>query len=65
MSVRLDTGVLSGSLVHLEPLTMQVSRAPGETGMPRDSAMYSVIASEWPGVERTLKTRLAAGAEAR
>jgi N-acetyltransferase len=40
------------------------SWAPGEAGMLRDSAMFSVIASEWPAVKQTLKTRFATAAEA-
>jgi N-acetyltransferase len=35
------------------------SWAPGEEGQPRDSAMYSVIASEWPECRRRLEKRLA------
>jgi RimJ/RimL family protein N-acetyltransferase len=34
------------------------SWAPGEDGRLRDSAMYSVIASEWPECERQLLARL-------
>jgi RimJ/RimL family protein N-acetyltransferase len=34
------------------------SRAPGEEGMLRDTAMFSVIASEWPRVEARLQGRL-------
>lgn len=34
------------------------SRAPGEDGLLRDSAMFSVIASEWPTVHATLRRRL-------
>ncbi|MEU1722521.1 GNAT family protein [Nonomuraea sp. NPDC005692] len=122
MSVQLDVPVLAGSLVRLEPLTMEhavdlaaqgtginaeakllllryafesigvarvdlktdarnhrcrralerlgigfegvlrnwsMSWAPGEEGMLRDSAMFAVVASEWPAVRRTLTTRLA------
>ena len=36
-----------------------VSRAPGEEGRLRDSAMYSVLAAEWPAVEAGLVARLA------
>ncbi len=32
----------------------QPSAAPGETGLLRDSAMYSVLAEEWPSVSATL-----------
>jgi RimJ/RimL family protein N-acetyltransferase len=35
------------------------SHAPGEQGRLRDSAMFSVIASEWPVVQSTLMSRLA------
>ncbi|HEY3503049.1 MAG TPA: GNAT family protein [Actinocatenispora sp.] len=35
-----------------------MSWAPGETGL-RDSAMYSVVAAEWPGVRARLTDRLA------
>jgi N-acetyltransferase len=36
------------------------SWAPGEEGQLRDSAMYSIIASEWPECRRRLEERLAA-----
>jgi RimJ/RimL family protein N-acetyltransferase len=50
-----------------------MSWVPGEEGLLRDSAMYSVIAPEWPAVRARLTARLAgrsagpdpAGAEAR
>jgi N-acetyltransferase len=35
------------------------SHAPGEEGLLRDSAMFSVIASEWPATKATLGRRLA------
>jgi RimJ/RimL family protein N-acetyltransferase len=35
------------------------SWAPGEDGQLRDSAIYSVIASEWPECRRRLEERLA------
>jgi RimJ/RimL family protein N-acetyltransferase len=35
------------------------SRAPGEEGMLRDSAMFSVIAAEWPAVKSSLASRAA------
>ena len=35
------------------------SWAPGERGLLRDSAMYSVTASEWPAVQEHLAKRLA------
>ena len=34
------------------------SRVPGEEGLMRDSAMFSVIAGEWPGVKAGLQRRL-------
>ena len=33
------------------------SRAPGEEGMLRDSAIFSLIAAEWPAVKSALATR--------
>jgi N-acetyltransferase len=36
-----------------------LSWAPGEQGLLRDSAMYSVIAPEWPAVRERLAQRLA------
>ena len=36
------------------------SHTPGEEGLLRDSAMFSVIASEWPATKATLCRRLAA-----
>jgi RimJ/RimL family protein N-acetyltransferase len=35
------------------------SHAPGEEGLLRDSAVFSVIASEWPAAKATLGRRLA------
>jgi RimJ/RimL family protein N-acetyltransferase len=40
------------------------SWAPGENGLLRDSAMYSIIASEWPACRICLEARLA-GAQRR
>jgi N-acetyltransferase len=34
------------------------SRAPGEEGRLRDSAMFSVVAAEWPAVKAALAARL-------
>jgi len=34
------------------------SWAPGEEGGLRDSAMFSVIAAEWPAVKSALETRI-------
>jgi RimJ/RimL family protein N-acetyltransferase len=39
-----------------------VSWAPGEDGLLRDSAMYSVIAPEWSAVRSGLAARLAGSA---
>jgi N-acetyltransferase len=36
------------------------SWAPGETGLLRDSAMFSVVADEWPAVKAALHARLTA-----
>ena len=35
------------------------SHAPGEKGLLRDSAMFSVLQSEWPAVKQALGERLA------
>lgn len=35
------------------------SWAPGEEGLLRDSAVYSVIAAEWPAIKRRLSARIA------
>ena len=35
------------------------SHAPGEEGLLRDSAMFSVTDADWPDVEATLRRRLA------
>jgi RimJ/RimL family protein N-acetyltransferase len=45
-----------GVLRHWSP-----SRAPGEEGLLRDSAIFSVVASDWPGVKAALHRRLARG----
>lgn len=42
-----------GVLRHWSP-----SRAPGEDGLLRDSAMFSVIAAEWPVTKAALRRRL-------
>jgi hypothetical protein len=34
------------------------SWAPGEEGRPRDSAIFSVIAAEWPQVKSALTRRI-------
>jgi RimJ/RimL family protein N-acetyltransferase len=36
----------------------QPSLVPGEAGRPRDSALYSIIPAEWPGVKAGLEQRL-------
>lgn len=43
-----------GVLRHWSP-----SRAPGEDGLLRDSAIFSVIASEWPAIKAAMHRRLA------
>jgi RimJ/RimL family protein N-acetyltransferase len=35
------------------------SYAPGERGQPRDTAIFSIIPEEWPGVKAGLQARLA------
>lgn len=35
------------------------SYAPGETGQPRDSAIFSIVPAEWPTVKAALLARLA------
>ena len=37
----------------------QPSHVPGEEGQPRDSALYSIIPSEWPSIRAQLQERLA------
>ena len=41
----------------------QSSQSPGEEGEPRDTAMYSVLAAEWPDVQARLLARLDAAPE--
>ena len=36
----------------------QPSLVPGEEGTPRDSALYSILPSEWPEVRAALEARL-------
>lgn len=43
-----------GVLRHWSP-----SRAPGEDGLLRDSAIFSVVAAEWPATKAALRRRLA------
>lgn len=45
---------------HFEGVLRQwsPSRAPGEEGLLRDSAMFSIIAAEWPAVAARLRRRL-------
>ena len=38
----------------------QPSHARGEEGRLRDSAIYSIVAAEWPSVREHLQSRLAA-----
>jgi N-acetyltransferase len=41
------------------------SHAPGEEGMLRDTAMFSITAAEWPEVKAALVARIARGGSAR
>ena len=41
------------------------SRVPGEEGLPRDSAVFSVTAAEWPDVRSSLAARVSRLAAAR
>ncbi|HLG68260.1 MAG TPA: GNAT family protein [Acidimicrobiales bacterium] len=41
----------------------QPSRVAGEEGQLRDTAMYSIVAPEWPAVRRRLAARVARAAE--
>lgn len=45
---------------HFEGVLRQwsPSRAPGEEGLLRDSAMFSIIAAEWPAVAARLRQRI-------
>jgi RimJ/RimL family protein N-acetyltransferase len=47
-------GKLEGVLRH-----HRWSYAPGERGQPRDTAIFSIIPSEWPAVKAGLQARLA------
>lgn len=38
----------------------QPSAAPGEAGLPRDTAMHAITAAEWPGVRSRLEARIQA-----
>ncbi|HEY2522791.1 MAG TPA: hypothetical protein VGJ19_21955 [Streptosporangiaceae bacterium] len=68
-----DPPVLWGDLMRLEPLralarlgarfegvlrSWSPSRAPGEEDRPRDSAMFSVLAAEWPVTRAGLCARV-------
>lgn len=50
---------------HFEGVLRNWSRswAPGEDGLLRDSAIYSVTAAEWPDCRKRLEERIARGAE--
>lgn len=54
---------IAGLGAHFEGVlrSWSTSRAPGEVGRLRDSAMFSVIAEEWPLVKSTLSARVAWG----
>jgi hypothetical protein len=47
--------------VHFEGVlrSWSPSWAPGEEGTLRDSAMFSVVESEWPSVKTAMTNRLA------
>jgi RimJ/RimL family protein N-acetyltransferase len=47
---------------HFEGVLRSWSRswAPGESGRLRDSAVYSVVAADWPATRTHLQSRLAA-----
>ncbi len=45
-------GKLDGIVRNWQP-----SLVPGEEGTPRDSALYSIIPSEWPAVKSALQPR--------
>jgi len=47
-------GKLDGVVRNWQP-----SLVPGEEGTPRDSALYSIVPSEWPAVRAALAARLA------
>jgi N-acetyltransferase len=53
---------IAGLGAHFEGVlrSWSTSRAPGEAGKLRDSAMFSVIAEEWPDVKSALAARVAA-----
>ena len=54
---------LEGLGAHFEGVLRKFSAswAPGEDGLLRDSAMYSVISSEWPACREHLRGRLGRG----
>ncbi len=47
-----------GAAFEAVPRSWQPSHASGEAGMLRDSAMYAVVASDWPEVRAALRARL-------
>ncbi len=51
---------IEGLGAHFEGILRNWSRswAPGEEGQLRDSAMYSIVDSEWPACEERLRNRL-------
>jgi N-acetyltransferase len=57
----LSRNAIARSGARFEGVLRQWSRswAPGEAGLLRDSAMYSVIATEWPACRTALLARLA------
>lgn len=54
---------ISGLGAHFEGILRRWSRShtPGEEGMLRDSALFSVIAPEWPSVKAAMTRRLRRG----
>ncbi|MBW8826208.1 MAG: GNAT family N-acetyltransferase [Acidobacteria bacterium] len=52
---------IEGLGAHLEGVlrAWQPSQAPGEADLLRDSAMYSILTTEWPDVRARIETRLA------
>jgi RimJ/RimL family protein N-acetyltransferase len=59
-NMRSRGGILSTGARYEGTLrSWQPSRAPGEEGQLRDSAIYSIVASEWPEVRAQLERRIA------
>ncbi len=60
MTPEFDGPVLEGVLRNWAP-----SRAPGEDGALRDSAVYAITDAEWPACRTALEARVAAAAQRR